>query len=59
MGQLAGAREELELALLDDPSDEDAKDALREVEEKLGPLPAADKKKLAQHFAGWKTDAGR
>lgn len=59
MGQLPGAREELELALLDDPEDDDARDALEEVEEKLGPLPAADKKKLAQRVELWKRDAGR
>jgi uncharacterized RDD family membrane protein YckC len=59
MGRLAMAREELELALLDDPDDEDAADALQEVTEQLGDLTAADKAKLKKRFDAWAKDAGR
>ena len=48
----------LELALLDEPDDEDAADALREVEEKVGALSAADKKVLKKRFEAWRSDAG-
>jgi predicted Zn-dependent protease len=57
--QLTLAREHLELALLDDPTDEDAADALREVEEKVGVLPANGKKELKRRFDAWARDAGR
>lgn len=59
MGRLPMAREELELALLDDPDDEDAADALREVTDKLGALTAADKAKLKKRYDAWAADAGR
>lgn len=58
-GRLTVAREHLELALLDEPSDEDAADALREVEGKIGPLEAEGKKALRARFERWKRDAGR
>jgi uncharacterized RDD family membrane protein YckC len=59
MGRAAMAREELELALLDDPDDEDAADALREVNEQLGALSAGDRAKLKRRFDAWARDAGR
>lgn len=58
LGKFQLAREELELALLDEPDDEDAADALREVEEKVGALSAADKKVLRKRFEAWRSDAG-
>ncbi|MFZ5441149.1 MAG: RDD family protein [Myxococcota bacterium] len=58
-GRLTLAREHLELALMDEPTDEDAADALRELEEKLGPLPDDGRKALRARFERWKRDAGR
>jgi uncharacterized RDD family membrane protein YckC len=58
-GQLTLAREHLELALLDDPKDEDAADALQAVEEKVGALSTAGKTELKRRFTAWARDAGR
>ena len=59
LGRLPRAREELELALLDDPDDEDAADALRVVNAELGELTANDRKQLERRFQAWARDAGR
>lgn len=58
MGRLPRAREELELALLDDPEDEDARDALRVVAAEIGQLTPRDKKLLEQRYRSWAKDAG-
>ena len=58
-GQLTLAREHLELALLDDPNDEDAADALKAVEEKVGALSTAGKTELKRRYTVWTRDAGR
>lgn len=58
LGKLPEAREHLELALLDDPHDEDAADALAEVEAKVGQLSAADKQRLQRQVSHWRNDAG-
>ncbi|MFO0595615.1 MAG: RDD family protein [Myxococcaceae bacterium] len=59
LGRKALAREELHLALLDDPKDEDAADALSAVEAEAGVLPPADLKLLEARVAAWKRDAGQ
>lgn len=48
------AREHLELALADDPTDEDAADVLKQVEVKTGPLPAGGKRDLKLQVERWK-----
>lgn len=58
LGRFEEAREQLELALLDDPNDEDADDALRMVEGKIGHLPPKEKLALQRHFDAWRRDAG-
>lgn len=58
LGRLEEAREHLELALLDDAEDQDADDALREVEGKVGQLPPKEKAQLQRRFAAWRKDAG-
>jgi uncharacterized RDD family membrane protein YckC len=58
VGRLEEARVELELALLDDPNDQDAEDALRFVEGKVGRLPGKEKLALQRRFDGWRRDAG-
>lgn len=58
LGRLVEAREHLELALLDDPDDEDADDALRLVEGKVGRMPGAEKLALQKRFDSWRRDAG-
>jgi len=58
LGRLEEAREHLELALLDDPQDEDAEEALRYVEGKVGRLNAKERAALKQRFEHWKNDAG-
>ncbi len=58
LGRLEEAREQLELALLDDPADEDAEDALRAVEGKIGRLPGPEKLALQRRFDAWRRDAG-
>ncbi len=58
LGRLEEAREQLELALLDDAGDEDAEEALRAVEGKIGRLPGAEKLALQRRFDAWRRDAG-
>ncbi len=58
LGRYEDARVELELALLDDPEDEDADDALRVVEGKIGRLSAKERTALQRRFDGWRRDAG-
>ncbi len=58
LGRFEEAREQLEFALLDDPQDEDAEDALRAVEGKIGRLPGAEKLALQRRFDAWRRDAG-
>lgn len=58
LGRLEEAREELELALLDDAADEDAEDALRTVEGRIGRLPGPEKIALQRRFDAWRRDAG-
>ena len=58
VGRLEEAREQLELALLDDPSDQDADDALRLVEGKVGRMPAQARLALQRRFEAWRRDAG-
>lgn len=58
LGKLAEAREHLELALLDDPSDEDASDALVEVEARVGKLPTHERQQLQRRVESWRRDAG-
>jgi tetratricopeptide (TPR) repeat protein/uncharacterized RDD family membrane protein YckC len=48
------AREHLELALLDDPDDEDAQEALARVEARIGRLPGAQKLALQRRLDGWR-----
>ncbi|MGV3622102.1 MAG: RDD family protein [Archangium sp.] len=57
-GRFEEAREHLALALLDDPDDDTAQDAMRDVEIEIGPLDAKTKKSLEQRVAAWKKDAG-
>lgn len=56
--RLPEAREHLELALLDDPEDEDAQEALTRVEATVGRLPGAEKLALQRRLDGWRRDAG-
>ena len=56
LGRYEEARVELELALLDDPEDEDADDALRVVEGKIGRLSAKERTALQRRFDGWRRD---
>ena len=58
VGRLEEAREHLELALLDDPTDEDAEEALRFVEGKVGRLSAKERAALQRRFEAWRNDAG-
>lgn len=58
LGRFEEAREHLFLAVLDDPEDADAVDALVEVEEKAGPLSAKEKVSLRRRFDAWRRDAG-
>lgn len=58
LGRLPEAREHLELALLDDPEDEDAQGALAELEQAIGPLPGPEKLALQRRLDGWRRDAG-
>ncbi len=58
LGRLTAAREQLELALLEDPTDEDAADALRDVEAQAGVLPPSGKEALRRQFEAWRRDAG-
>lgn len=58
LGRFAEAREQLELALLDDPEDTDAEDALRLVEGKAGRLGGQERLELQRRFDGWRRDAG-
>lgn len=58
LNRLAEAREELSLALLDDPEDDDARDALASVTAEIGPLDAATQKALSKRFKAWSADAG-
>ena len=58
VGRLEEARAQLELALLDDPSDQDADDALRMVEGKVGRMPGKDKLALQRRFDAWRRDGG-
>jgi Flp pilus assembly protein TadD len=58
LGRFEEAREHLELALLDDPKDADADEALRLVEGRVGRLPAREKLALQRRFDGWRRDAG-
>lgn len=57
-GRLLEAREHLELALLDDPDDEDAADALAAVEAAVGRLPGEARLALTRRLDGWRRDAG-
>jgi uncharacterized RDD family membrane protein YckC len=57
-GRLAEAREHLHLALLDDPKDEDARDALAAVEAQGGALPPQERLALRRRLDGWRRDAG-
>jgi tetratricopeptide (TPR) repeat protein len=57
--RLPEAREELTLALLDDPEDDDARDALASVTATIGPLDASAQKALEKRFKAWSRDAGR
>lgn len=59
LGRFEEAREHLTLALLDDPRDETAREALREVEGEVGRLDAKAKKALEERVKAWKADAGR
>ncbi len=58
LGRLEEAREHLELALLDDPEDEDAEEVLRFVEGKVGRLPAKERTALQRRFEAWRNDSG-
>lgn len=58
LGDLPHAQEALELALLQDAADEDARDALDVVEETLGPLDPAGRAVLQRRVARWRADAG-
>lgn len=58
LGRYEDARVELELALLDDPEDEDADDALRVVEGKIGRLSTKERSALQRRVEGWRRDAG-
>lgn len=57
-GRLVEAREHLHLALLDDPKDEDARDALATVEAQGGALPPQERLALQRRLADWRRDAG-
>lgn len=59
MGRLPDARDELTLALLDDPEDADARDALDAVVGTIGPLSTHDEQRLGARFKAWARDAGR
>lgn len=58
LGRLPEAREHLELALLDDPEDEDAREALTAVEQTIGALPGKEKLGLQRRLDAWRRDAG-
>ena len=58
LGRFEEAREHLELALLDDPADEDAEEALRFVEGKVGRLPSHERAAIQKRFESWRNDAG-
>jgi len=58
LGRLEVAHEQLVLAVLDDPDDEDAIDALAEVEAALGPMDDARRAELEARLAAWRKDAG-
>ncbi len=57
--KLPEAREELMLALMDDPEDDEASDALSSVKAEIGPLDATKTKALEKRFKTWTRDAGR
>lgn len=57
-GRLDDARRELVMALEDDPEDEDAVEALTEVERAIGPIADPEKRKLTAMVKAWKRDAG-
>lgn len=57
-GRMEEAREHLTLAVLDDPEDETAADALEDVVAQVGPLDGKQRKALEQRVAAWKADAG-
>ncbi len=59
LGRATDARDELFLALLDDPDDDDAHDALERVAAELGPLPKARETELTRRYERWAKDAGR
>jgi tetratricopeptide (TPR) repeat protein/uncharacterized RDD family membrane protein YckC len=59
LGKLPEAREELLLALMDDPEDDDASDALSSVKAEIGPLDASGTRVLEKRFKLWTRDAGR
>jgi len=57
-GRAEEGRQQLLLALADDPDDDDAKSALVDVEAMLGPSTDEMKKKAAAAVRAWKADAG-
>lgn len=56
--RLPEAREELSLALLDAPEDDDARDTLASIVAEIGPLDATAQKSLTKRFKAWTADAG-
>lgn len=57
-GRAEEGRAQLLLALADDPLDEDAKDALADLEETIGATPEKLKKQAEATVRGWRADAG-
>ena len=58
LGRMEEAREHLEFALFDDPKDEDAEDAMKLVEGKIGRLTGPERLALRRRFESWRHDAG-
>lgn len=58
VGREEEAREHLELALFDEPDDDDARDALTDVERDIGALTPSAKTALRKQFDAWKKNAG-
>ena len=58
LGRMEEAREHLEFALFDDPKDEDAEDAMKLVEGRIGHLTGPERAALRQRFERWRSDAG-
>lgn len=57
-GRLEEGREHLLLALADDPDDDDARSALADLEERLGPVPKQQQARAEATVRAWKQDAG-